>query len=106
MAKFLTPDVVTLLGEFLEDATHSGKNDEVKARWKVRDDIAEAMRPYIEQLDGEPRTDNVWMDEATSLFPEAYFWQLSLFKVCAKRSLRRIDAIQEDCSSIPGFGVF
>ena len=117
MAKYLTPDVAYLLDEFLEEAVDQRENDEIRARWALRDDLAEAMRPFLELAERTSAEQGVgvlqatWGEEAAALFPDALFWQFALFRTCARRSVNRLAEVvkrdvQIEMESLPGFGVF
>lgn len=94
MPKYMTPEVVALLKEFLEDAVDQTQNDATKERWTKREDLARSMKEYVEATDAGV-ADGVWHDEAANYFPEARYWQFALFRVCARRSLRRMELIEE-----------
>ncbi|MDO8312151.1 MAG: hypothetical protein Q7T25_09440 [Sideroxyarcus sp.] len=88
----LSPELKKLLKEFLKDAVDQKQNDETKARWTKRDDLAVAFHPYVENL---PTIDANLSDAMAIFAPEARFWQLALFRVCGRRAVKRLEKDEE-----------
>jgi hypothetical protein len=115
MSKMFTPDVKRLLGEFLLDADEQAgaqvQSDAIKAEWVQRDDIAAAMRPWLEATREDPDAADGWSDAALKAYPDALYWQLALFRTCARLALERIEqaenaAYVEVMRANPVFGMF
>lgn len=105
-----------LLIEFLSDMADAGltKRSDEKTRvefrnkWQARDDIGLSMRGFYSSDLAFFEKAAAWRDMAVALVPAITEWQISMFWVCSKRSLRRIEKMEMEqvCKTNRNWGMF